>query len=158
MYDSAVPRGNTWAAHTTNVSVSDEIGHFENCRQIDPATGTCLQAGGADPTVDVDDQFCLNGADFGALIPINGCLLDDGDFDGASYRFNWPGTFRNPFLDRLLHPTPMCGEAPAAVADVPTGVLGAACGPPRGRRAQRATLPGCATSRSAATPSGSARR
>ena len=33
MYDSAVPRGNTWAAHTTNVGVSDEIGHFENCRR-----------------------------------------------------------------------------------------------------------------------------
>ena len=114
MYDSAVPRGNTWAAHTTNVSVSDEIGHFENCRQIDPATGTCLQAAGADPTVDVDDQFCLNGADFGALIPINGCLLDDGDFDGTSYRFNWPGTFRNPFLDRLLHPTPMRFTVPTS--------------------------------------------
>ena len=39
MYDSAVPRGNTWAAHITNVAFSDEIGHFENCRQIDPATG-----------------------------------------------------------------------------------------------------------------------
>jgi hypothetical protein len=107
MYDSAVPRGNTWAAHTTNVSVSDEIGHFENCRQIDPATGTCAVAGGADQTVDVDDQGCLNGADFGAPIPINGCLLDDGDFDGPSYRNDWPGTLRNPFVDRLLHPTPV---------------------------------------------------
>ena len=29
----------TWAAHITNVTFSDEIGHFENCRQIDPATG-----------------------------------------------------------------------------------------------------------------------
>ena len=52
----------------------------------------------------MDDQVCLDGADFGALIPIKGCLLDDGDFDGVSYRRDWPGTFRNPFLDRLLHP------------------------------------------------------
>ena len=33
MYDSAVPRGTTWAAHTTNVGASDEIGHFEYCRR-----------------------------------------------------------------------------------------------------------------------------
>jgi hypothetical protein len=106
MYDSAVPRGTTWGAHISNVAFSDEIGHFENCGQVDPATGACIRPAGADGTLDADDQACLNGADFGALIPINGCLLDDGDFDGPSYRFDWPGTFRNPFLDRLLHPTP----------------------------------------------------
>jgi hypothetical protein len=106
MYDSAVPRGTTWGAHISNVAFSDEIGHFENCGEVDPATGACVKPAGADGTLDADDQVCLNGADFGALIPINGCLLDDGDFDGPSYRFDWPGTFRNPFLDRLLHPTP----------------------------------------------------
>ena len=62
----------------------------------------------------MDDQLCLNGADFGALIPINGCLLDDGDFDGTSYGFDWPGTFRNPFLDRLLHPTPVRFTVPTS--------------------------------------------
>ena len=36
MYNSAVPRGSTWGAHTTNVGASDEIGHFEYCNAIDP--------------------------------------------------------------------------------------------------------------------------
>ena len=31
----AIPRGNTWSAHTYNVAMSDEIGHFENCLQLD---------------------------------------------------------------------------------------------------------------------------
>ena len=48
---------------------------------------------GATATVDVDDQACLDGAQFGALIPIKGCVLDDGDFDGPSYQRDWPGTF-----------------------------------------------------------------
>lgn len=36
------------------------------------------------------------------------CLaIDDEDFDGQSYRPDWRGTNPNPFIDRLLHPTPM---------------------------------------------------
>ncbi len=37
MYDTAVARGTTWGAHTTNVGVSDEIGHFEYCDAINAA-------------------------------------------------------------------------------------------------------------------------
>ena len=40
---------------------------------------------------------------FGALIPIKGCVLDDGDFDGPSYLHDWPGSFKNPVLDRKMH-------------------------------------------------------
>ena len=32
---TANPRGNTWSAHTYNIAMSDEIGHFENCLAID---------------------------------------------------------------------------------------------------------------------------
>jgi hypothetical protein len=106
MYDSAVPRGTTWAAHTTNVGFSDEIGHFEYCDAID-ANGVCTDPGGADSTVDVDDQFCLDGADFGAFIPIIGCVLDDGDFDGVSYQRSWPGSMRDRHNDRKLTGTPV---------------------------------------------------
>jgi len=113
MYDSASNRGTMWSAHTTNVSASDEIGHFENCAAID-ANGTCTQPAGADTTVDVDDQACLNGADFNTVIPIIGCLLDDGDFDGPSYQLDWPGTFSNPFLDQQVHPTPMRVTVPTS--------------------------------------------
>ncbi len=33
-YSTGNPRGNTWSAHTYNVAMSDEIGHFENCLAI----------------------------------------------------------------------------------------------------------------------------
>ncbi len=114
MYDSAVPRGTTWGAHISNVAFSDEIGHFEYCDAIDPQTGACTDPGGADGTLDADDQACLDGAEFGAFIPIKGCVLDDGDFDGPSYRLDWPGTFKNPLLDRLLHPTPVRYTVPVS--------------------------------------------
>ena len=93
MYDTAVARGTTWGAHTTNVGFSDEIGHFEYCDAIN-AAAQCTDPGGADTEVDVDDQVCLDGADFDALIPLKGCLLDDGDFDGVSYQRDWPGTLK----------------------------------------------------------------
>lgn len=32
MYDTAVPCGNTWAAHANNLAFADEIGHFEYLR------------------------------------------------------------------------------------------------------------------------------
>ena len=34
-YSTGNPRGNTWSAHTYNVAYSDEIGHFENCLELD---------------------------------------------------------------------------------------------------------------------------
>ncbi len=114
MYSSAVPRGSTWGAHTTNVGASDEIGHFEYCNAIDPNTGACTKAGADDPTLDEDDQACLDGAQFGALIPIKGCVLDDGDFDGPSYLHDWPGSFKNPVLDRRMHGTPFRFTVPTS--------------------------------------------
>jgi hypothetical protein len=105
MYNTAVPRGSTWGAHTTNVGASDEIGHFEYCNAADPNTGACTQAGAGDPVLDADDQACLDGKLFGALIPIVGCVLDDGDFDGPSYQHDWPGSFKNHKLDQKLHGT-----------------------------------------------------
>ena len=99
-------RADTWGAHTTNVGFSDEIGHFEYCDAID-ANGVCTDPGAGDSKVDVDDQACLDGSQFGALIPIKGCVLDDGDFDGPSYQRDWPGTFQNAVQDRRLHGTPV---------------------------------------------------
>ena len=46
-YSTANPRGNTWSAHTYNVAMSDEIGHFENCLAID-ANGNCTSPGAQD--------------------------------------------------------------------------------------------------------------
>jgi hypothetical protein len=104
-YSTADPRGNTWSAHTYNIAYSDELGHFENCEAIDQ-NGNCTVPGGQDPTLDGDDIGCLPGTD-SSLVQIDGCIGDDEDWDGQSYRLDWPGTNPNPFVDRALHPTPV---------------------------------------------------
>jgi hypothetical protein len=113
-YSTANPRGNTWSAHTYNVAFSDEIGHFENCIQID-ANFNCAVPGaqdagsGLDP--DDDNGFCVPGSD-STLVHINGCFSSDGDWDGQSYQKDWPGTNPNPRKDRKLHPTPVLFTSP----------------------------------------------
>jgi hypothetical protein len=109
-YSTASPRGNTWSAHTYNVAESDEIGHFENCLAID-ADGNCTSPGAQDPSLDADDVGCVPGTD-STLVHIDGCLQSDGDFDGQSYRPDWPGTIPNPFVDRALHPSPLLFTSP----------------------------------------------
>jgi hypothetical protein len=102
-YSTASPRGNTWSLHTYNVAMSDEIGHFENCLAIDE-DGNCTSPGGQDPTLDGDDTGCLPAAD-SSLVKIINCTAADQDYDGQSYRLDWPGTNPNPVVDRALHPT-----------------------------------------------------
>jgi hypothetical protein len=109
-YSTANPRGNTWSAHTYNVAMSDEIGHFENCLAID-TNGNCTSAGAQDPSLDADDVSCLPGTD-STLVKIDGCTTEDEDFDGQTYQKDWPGTNPNPVLDRTLHPTPVLFTSP----------------------------------------------
>jgi len=109
-YSTANPRGNTWSAHTYNVAMSDEIGHFENCLAID-ADGNCTKAGGQDPVLDGDDVGCVPAKD-SLLVKINGCFASDADFDGQSYRNDWPGTDPNVARDRALHPSPVLFTSP----------------------------------------------
>jgi hypothetical protein len=109
-YSTANPRGTSWGAHTYNVAMSDEIGHFENCLAID-ASGNCTSPGSQDASLDADDSGCVPGTD-SALVQINGCFSADEDFDGQSYRNDWPGTSPNVFLDRILHPTPVLFTSP----------------------------------------------
>src|SRR5205823_3674853 len=86
-----------WAAHSYNVAFSDEIGHFEYCSAVSQQGAGCDnesgQAGG-----DGDDFFCF-APPFTGVGPvgtkakkIGGCLNSDEDFDGPSYRNDWPGT------------------------------------------------------------------
>jgi len=109
-YSTANPRGNTWSAHTYNVAMSDEIGHFENCLAIDE-DGNCTKAGGQDPVLDGDDVACVPAKD-SLLVKINGCFAADEDFDGQSYRNDWPGTDPNVARDRALHPSPVLFTSP----------------------------------------------
>jgi len=109
-YSTANPRGNTWSAHTYNVAMSDEIGHFENCLAIN-ADGDCTKAAGQDPSLDADDSGCVPGTD-SLLVRIDGCFSPDSDFDGQSYRLDWPGTNPNVAVDRALHPSPVLFTSP----------------------------------------------
>ncbi len=115
-YSTANTRGNTWSAHTYNVAMSDEVGHFENCLAID-AAANCTQPGSQDAgSLDEDDgnNFCVPGTD-STLVMIDGCFSADEDFDNQSYRNDWPGTNPNPFVDRKLHPTPLLFTSPITV-------------------------------------------
>jgi hypothetical protein len=109
-YSTANPRGTSWAFHTYNVAMSDEIGHFENCLAID-ANGNCISPGAQDPSVDADDVACLPGTD-STLVKIDGCTASDEDFDGQTYQKDWPGTNPNTLLDRVLHPSPLLFTSP----------------------------------------------
>ena len=104
-YSTGNPRGNTWSAHTYNVAMSDEIGHFENCLAIN-ASGECTKPGSQDASLDADDDGCVPGTD-SLLVKINGCFAPDNDYDGQSYRQDWPGT--NPNVAARPGPAPVAG-------------------------------------------------
>ena len=107
------PRGNTWSAHTYNVAFSDEIGHFENCLKLDPDFNCAFPptANGGAPGRGRRLQLLRPGKD-SLLIKINGCFFDDEDFDGQSYRNDWPGTNPNAKQDAKFHPTPVLFTSP----------------------------------------------
>jgi hypothetical protein len=91
-----------WAAHSYNVAFADEIGHFENCANV-AADGTCASDPNDPGSPDADDVGCHR-PDESLRIKIGGCTGSDTDFDGQSYRPDWPGANANPVLDFLFHP------------------------------------------------------
>jgi hypothetical protein len=112
-YSTADPRGNVWTAHTYNVAMSDEIGHFENCLALD-ANFNCTQPGAQDASgLDADDgnSFCVPGTD-STLVKIDGCFSSDEDWDSQAYSNDWPGTNPNPATDSTLHPSPVLFTSP----------------------------------------------
>jgi hypothetical protein len=108
------------AAHTYNISFSDETGHSEYCGKVgtDPNL-TCKTPLGADtndgdtagPDPLGDDDACLPKS-ASLLVKINMCTDIDGDFDGVSYLDSWPGSISNPTADALIHPTPVRFTSP----------------------------------------------
>jgi hypothetical protein len=113
MYNTAVARGNTWAAHANNLAFADEIGHFEYCDAIDSEGGNCTKPAPPDTTLDPDDAECFDGA-ASTLVQLTGCFAGAGDFDwdGTSYQPDWPGTLANRAMDRKLHETPLMISSP----------------------------------------------
>jgi hypothetical protein len=87
--DTRVP----WAAHSYNIAFSDEIGHFEYCNNVANGKSLNCAQGGADDLgkSDKDDNYCF-APNLSTLVPIGGCTDSDVDFDGPSYKNDWPGT------------------------------------------------------------------
>jgi hypothetical protein len=118
MYDTSSEHTRiVWAAHTTNVAMADEIGHFEYCNAADPNTLLCTSPGVNDAKgVDADDQMCGSPGGFGLptppFIPITGCIGEDDDFDGVPYQLSWPGTLANSTVDRAIHAQPIRFSSP----------------------------------------------
>jgi hypothetical protein len=110
MYSTSSPLTRvTWAAHTYNISFSDEIGHFDYCTKVPTPTGSCAglegRPGDREPT-DFDDNYCLPGS-LSSLIRVSGCLDSNLGFDGMSYQDNsWPDG------NTSLHPTPVLFTSP----------------------------------------------
>ena len=122
MYSTATPAGRNFnAAHTGNISFADEIGHFEYCAKVNnDSIASCAKPLGDDtnnpdvgPDPAGDDDFCLP-ASASSRIKIGGCLDTDGDFDGVSYNFTWPGSISNPVADQLLNPQPVRFTSPSS--------------------------------------------
>jgi len=111
-----------WAAHTTNISFTAEIGHFEMCNGPNPipATPFGLDSSGnpitcpagntegfgvnTSPT-DGDDDFCFPGTE-ALRIHVNGCTDTNTGFDGFDYQPVWPDG------NRALHPEPVRFSSP----------------------------------------------
>lgn len=124
---------NTWTAHSYNVALSDEIGHYEYCNQVDTTPGDFFTDGAGDvislfcvtdgvhdlntsPVGDDDAFFCFDTTQNTVGYPPNiGCTGTDTDFDGVPYQLVWPGTNRNVRVDRALHPTPISFTSPVFI-------------------------------------------
>ena len=91
-----------WAAHSYNVSFSDEIGHWEYCNHAN-VKGVCVNPGVTETKKDADDTQCFN-ADASLRIAIGGCFATDNDFDGVSYQNTWPGSLSDARLDAARNP------------------------------------------------------
>jgi hypothetical protein len=114
MYSTSSPSTRVlWAAHSYNVAFSDEIGHFEYCKQINVGHATCASKGVTDPGgTDADDAGCFKLPVGGTSVTLSGCTSTDADFDGPEYFNNWPGTLKNATADVLLHATPILFTSP----------------------------------------------
>ena len=106
-----------WAAHSSNVAFSDEIGHFEYCKAVAGEGGPCVVPGENDASSpDEDDVDCFAPPFLDPFqstrVQIGGCQGADIDFDGVSYQHTWPGTLSDPEQDAQLHPSPIRFTSP----------------------------------------------
>ena len=123
MYSTSSEQTRTiWAAHTTNISFTDEIGHFENCNGPNPIpatpfgvdasgnpitcpTGDTEGFGSGTSATDGDDNFCFPASE-ALRIHVSGCTDTNTGFDSLPYQPVWPDG------DRALHPQPFLFSSP----------------------------------------------
>ena len=123
MYSTSSEQTRTiWAAHTTNISFTDEIGHFENCNGPNPIpatpfgvdasgnpitcpTGDTEGFGSGTSATDGDDNFCFPASE-ALRIHINGCTDTNTGFDSLAYQPVWPDG------NLSLHPEPFLFSSP----------------------------------------------
>ncbi|MGE5291824.1 MAG: hypothetical protein ACM3ML_32445 [Micromonosporaceae bacterium] len=110
MYSTSSPATRVpWAAHSYNIAFDEEIGHFDYCSAVDPATGNCVGLEGAPGNqrpADGDDTACFD-ASQSLLVQVSGCNgTNDPGFDGTSYLKDWPDG------NTFLHPTPQLFSSP----------------------------------------------
>jgi hypothetical protein len=102
-----------WAAHSYNIAMDEEIGHFDYCTAVDPTTGNCTGLEGApgdQEPADGDDVGCFTAAQ-SLLVQVSGCNgTNDPGFDGSSYQRDWPdgNTFLHPTAE--LFSSPLTGS------------------------------------------------
>jgi hypothetical protein len=107
-----------WAAHSYNITFTDEIGHWQSCNGAAvPASQFGVDSNGnpiACPSgntendgepADADDNFCFPASE-SSLIPLQGCTDTNTGFDGVSYHRVWPNG------NTTLHPTPIRFTSP----------------------------------------------
>jgi hypothetical protein len=87
-----------WAALQANIDFAVEIGHFEP---------------GANGDNDSDDGPCFPGP------TVAGCVGADVDFDGTSYRFDWPDGTRNKAMSLAIRSVAGGGIGPLSLAGIP---------------------------------------
>ena len=120
MYSTSSPDTRVvWAEHSYNVAYSDEIGHFEYCNTVDPATGNCTSAGVTESNgqTDGDDFGCFDGATQSLLVNVSGCIASDGDFDGPEYAASgWAPSPNTPQPVAFTSPTFNRGKRYSQVA------------------------------------------
>jgi hypothetical protein len=101
-----------WAAHSYNISFSDEIGHFEYCNQP-TSSGRCAYPNATDGSRDSDDSGCATAPVLGTGVTLRGCLGTETDFDGPEYQAGtWPGS---PGADSSKVTTPIQFTSPLFV-------------------------------------------
>jgi len=111
-----------WAAHTYNVAMDAEIGHFDFCTHIDADTGQCDGLEGISGRVpgtvsdrepaDGDDFACFSAAQaLDPTVTANYCAYSNvPGFDGTSYQRYWPdGSTSKP--TSILFSSPRTGNS-----------------------------------------------